>query len=315
MRVSGDNGLGEKVIEPYNTPLLPMNAASASKKPAVQLKVVVPGTVHIGSTSKKPSQPNNGTWNTVISGKKPKVPSVKPAWGMTATGRLVMPPPRPTNPWGPDACEIPDLRSIRAAPAVQPPAPSSVTISSGPDGFEEPGATAAEEPSVSHVAVSQKKAKKYEREARRKAKKMVEQYEETATVDVALSDGATTTQPGCKPSVDDSTYLDVTSENIPFCESSPGSASISTVVEAVMTPVAAQSPSELCEALLDSLVPAPLRTVHNSKHTHWTRFDRQFIVDQLTGPSFSFDSGCTHLNTCLFKTADEIDCPFCMTGE
>jgi hypothetical protein len=183
MRVSGDDGLGQNVIEPYHAPLLPMPPASAPGKPAVQLKVVVPGAVSNDSTRRKPAEANNGSWVTVLSGKKAEALSVKPAWGMTAAGRLVATPPRPVNPWGADVCEIPNLRSIRA-PAVQPPEPSLVAASEGPESFVNASKTVADNSTLGHAAVSQKKAKKYEREARRKAKKHDVQVDAIVTADV-----------------------------------------------------------------------------------------------------------------------------------
>jgi hypothetical protein len=202
VRVSGDHGLGQKVIEPHHAPLLPMDASSASRKPAVQLTVVISG-----ATSKETSQPNSSGWSTVATGKKHKAPSVIPPWAMTVTGRSVVAPSRPANPWGPGSCEIPDRRSIRVAPEVKLSAPLSAIVSSVADGFVEPSATAVHEPAAGHPTVSQKKSKKYEREARRKAKKMTVQDEVTATIDLTSADQARNMQSDANSIDEDSTRL------------------------------------------------------------------------------------------------------------
>jgi hypothetical protein len=313
MRVTGDDGLGQKVIEPYHAPLLPMDAALPFRKPAVQLKVVMPS-----AASKKPSQPDHNSWNTVISKKKPKAPSVKPDWGVTATGRFFVAPSPPTNPWGDGATEIPDARFVRTAPEVEPPAPLSVTVSSVPDGFVDSSVTAVDRPDTGHDIVSQKKAKKYAREAQRKARK---KQEKVASIDLASNDRTTTIQIDLKSIDDDSTRSDIASANNPLSGSVTEALPFGTLDEFVNTPIAVQSIPDFLVVLHSPQSspcrpsPVPLRTVHSGKHIHWMRFERQFIVDQLSGPFLAFDHGCTHLNTCLFQSTDEIDCPFCLDCE
>jgi hypothetical protein len=134
--VNGDDGLGQKIIEPYHTPLLPALAMSTPRRPAVQLKVVINTMVKLG-TANKPAQKQprvalSDGWQTVLTSKKPTKPSVKPAWGMTSEGRPVAARPPPVNPWGPDACEIPDLRSVKALEVRSPPV-AAVTASNGPE--------------------------------------------------------------------------------------------------------------------------------------------------------------------------------------
>jgi hypothetical protein len=232
MRVTGDDGLGQTVIEPYNAPPLQMDAAAPSRKPAVKLKVI-----KFIATSKKPSQPNHSAWNTVISRKKPKAPSVIPHWGVTATGRSVVALPRPANPWGGGACEIPDGRSIRTAPEVKSPANVSVSVSSVPDGFVEPSATAVDKPVTYYAAVSQKKAKRHARETRRKARKQPLQDELTAIIDLASNDRVTTIQIDSKSIDDDRTRLNVASRNNASSGSLSSAVSFSTSDEFVNTPV------------------------------------------------------------------------------
>jgi hypothetical protein len=311
-RVNGDDGLGQKVIEPYHTPLVPMPATPVSRPRAVQLKVVSNNAVltPTASASKKTGQANSVTWETVLSGKKPKPPSVKPAWGMTAAGRPVAPSPKPVNPWGPEVCDIPDLRGYIGA-VVQPPETSTVTTSSGPDGFMEAGDTAVDdnaddEATDGHAIVSQKKAKKHEREARRKAKKAGLQQQISDTVEGIPDDEELNSTHDTAPTADDGSTLyfpnkDESSRALP-----PDSVLVKTVVEMVYSPVADVLELDLAE----EQSPAPLHVTNNSKHVNWVKFQRQFMVDQLTIPFLPSSMVCSHSNTCVFEANDVPDCPF-----
>jgi hypothetical protein len=66
--------------------------------------------------------------------------------------------------------------------------------------------------------------------------------------------------------------------------------------------------------MLESSVALPCPTsipiVYNSKHIHWTKFKRRFIVDQLTGPFLTLSSGCSHGINCVFESNEVPDCPF-----
>jgi hypothetical protein len=140
--VNGDDGLGQKIIEPYHTPLLPALAMSTPRKPAVQLKVVTNKVIKLGTTHNGPAQKQPGVaprdgWQTVLTNKKSTKPSVKPAWGMTSDGRPVAARLPPINPWGPNACEVPDLRLVRAL-EVRPPPVAAVTTSNGPECMIDP---------------------------------------------------------------------------------------------------------------------------------------------------------------------------------
>jgi hypothetical protein len=320
MRVNGDDGLGEKIIEPYRALLIPMPTTSSSKQRAVQLKVVKNSvepsvTTRTGCISKTPQQTNTGTWATVLSRKKPKPPSVKPAWGMTAAGRHVTPSVSPVNPWGPEACEIPDLRSFGSASvqppvSVQPPEASTVTASRGPDQFVESDFTMATCTAVGHAIVSQKKTKKYEREARRKAKKAGLQEQALDIIKVTSIDGDVNL-------THDTTLVD--DEVVAFyCPSEDDSSStipldiilIETAVKTVSSPVADMLEFESCAVVLDQSSSVPLHVTNNTKHMHWLKFKRQFMVDQLTSPLLSKSLGCTHDSTCVYMSNDVLDCPF-----
>ena len=312
LRVNGDDGLGQKVIEPYHAPLLPMSAERSKKKPAVQLRVVSHKPTYLASAPnasahKKPRTAESGAWQTVLSAKKPAAPSVKPAWGTTASGRPVVAPPRPTNPWGDEACEIPDLRSFRDA-AVQPADAASVTTAEGLDCFVDSAEAACEKQEIGHAAVNQKKAKKYEREARRKAKKAGVQEEVVATIGVAaenvpLEDSTASTI--SQASAADVTFMKevadlVSSTTIP----------VEPEIEIATTAITVETKSEPVVAVTEPSSLAPLPITQKDKHMNWTKFKRQFVVDQLTDPCLQAYSGCSHGTSCAYEASGALDCPF-----
>jgi hypothetical protein len=307
-RVNGDDGLGQEVIEPYHTPLVPMLATAASGPRAVQLKVVSNNTA---STSTRPaSKKIAATWETVLSAKKPKPPSVKPAWGMTATGRPVAPSPSPVNPWGPDFCEIPDLRGSGSV-VVQPADASTVTASRGPDGFEESDEAAVDKSAddntaIGHAAILQKKTKKHEREAQRKAKKAGLQQEASETVDMTLKDEDISLEQETVPTTDNDIILDLPNKDYSSRALSPDTVLIKTVVETMSNPPA--DVLQLEPAVETSLL--PLQVTNNSKHVNWVKFQRQFMVDQLTVPFLPSSVVCSHSNTCVYESNEVPDCPF-----
>ncbi|KAF2829516.1 hypothetical protein CC86DRAFT_286753 [Ophiobolus disseminans] len=308
LRVTGDDGLGQKVIEPYHAPLLPMSADRTSRKPAVQLRVVTHKPTSLNSTPtasshKKPRAVENGVWQTVLSTKKPASPSVKPDWGMTASGRAVVVPPPPTNPWGPDACEIPDLRSLRVA-AVQPADAATVTASTGPDRFVDTADATVKEPATGHPAVNQKKAKKYEREARRKAKKAFVHEEDVAPItDTAEVSKAELTSTAVRPTVQ-AMDSDVEMKKAVAALFQPAAASVEIKAEVVKT----VAPATLKPKPTPAAASPP--TTQNGKHMHWIKFKRQFIVDQLSDPCLPTWSGCSHDTSCPYEANGVPDCPF-----
>jgi hypothetical protein len=214
---------------------------------------------------------------------------------MTASGRSVPTPPRPVNPWGPNATEIPDFRST-PAPAVQPVDSVAFPLLQGPDRFIDDEKPAIEhksdnEPVGSHPVVSQKKAKKYEREARRKAKKIMV---EAANATVPQDEDAPKPEPVF--AIDKKSEFDADDEYEP---SSTAAANVVTIESAEET------------AMLESkaqLAPLPVTTY--DKHTNWTNFKRDFIIDQLTAPIIATNSDHLHPTLCVCKTHDLLDCPF-----
>jgi hypothetical protein len=295
-RVNGDDGLEHNVIEPYHAPLLHLPAEVTNRKAAVQLKVV---------TTKQPLQANSGAWQTVLHAKKSAAPSVKPFWGQTTTGRAIIVPPPPVNPWGPGTCDIPELRSTRA-PAVQHPAPAATTAFIGSDCFISSGNKPVDESTITHAIVSQKKAKKHEREARRKKKKKTIQQEEstTPTGDTAEETPAILTRIATFTS-DNRIEPDVANEDKTSFPLPIGDINVEAVAD-----VSTMHKPEALTALPCLLLSPPVPVVHNSKHMHWVKFKRQFIVDQLTSPFHTSQPGCSHSANCVFETNDVPDCPF-----
>jgi hypothetical protein len=159
-----------------------------------------------------------------------------------------------------------------------------------------------------HAIVSQKKAKKYEREARRKAKKLV--VDEDAEVAMnALTEDA---EAALNATAEDDGAI-VESDHHPELDTGlrlgelPNTKEVLEVPAGDATIVCTDEPEP--EPRVASLVATP-PTVHNSKHSHWTRFARQFNVDQLAEPSRSVYSGCAHLTTCVYEINGEVDCPY-----
>jgi hypothetical protein len=229
---------------------------------------------------------------------------------MTATGRPVAPSASPVNPWGPEFCEIPDLRGFGSA-VVQPADASTITASRGPDGFEESdevavNETANDKTAAGHAAISQKKTKKHEREARRKAKKAELQQEASEAVETTLKDECVSLQEDTVPAADDDIILD-----LPKKVDSPRALPLDTVlIETVVETVSSQ-PADVLE--LESAVkpsPAPLHVTNNSKHVNWVKFQRQFMVDQLNVPFLPSSVVCSHSDTCVYGSNNVLDCPF-----
>ncbi|KAL5115099.1 hypothetical protein ACEQ8H_007014 [Pleosporales sp. CAS-2024a] len=290
MRVSGEDGLGQKVIEPFDAPLVPLEPMATLRKPAVQLKVVVPESLPSSSSQKKPPHGNRDTWETVLHRKNSKTLTVKSSCAKFSAGEPV---------------EITDLPSVRF-PAVQPPEHTTVTASKVPEGFVSCSESVAEEPTVTHAVMSQRKVKKHEREARRKAKKSVAQL--VAEPNVGMITGKGDHKEQCH---DASTNISAVSIEHTSNHESSESSRDEMMDDAMSTLAAKKSDSEPCiPPANDTPSPVLPRKTYNSKHIHWMQFECHFIFDRLTGPLLPADVGCNHSNTCVFETNGEVDCPY-----
>jgi hypothetical protein len=134
-----------------------------------------------------------------------------------------------------------------------------------PDDSVEPSATAADEPTAGHAAVSQKKAQRYKPEAGGKAKRLTVHYGVAASVEVVSKDQALIMQRKFKSTEDDSTHSN-TRENQSLSDRAPSPIPLSTVTEVTKAASTVQSTSELFEAVPDSASSAPYCTVDGGKH-------------------------------------------------
>jgi hypothetical protein len=339
-RVSGDDGLGQMVIEPYHAPLLPLapnpaHDAVPKRLAVLQLKVIeskenrtpadmtnrgwlrrdvvqqIPFDQFLSVSEDDKLPPSLALIGSSIA-RTPHTP-IRPAWGKTTSIR----PPGLQSP-GLDERHFPSLHPPANNPrsacipfdvlAVKSPAENATVSLQGPERMITP----AEDSDKWHPVVSQKKAKKAQREAKRKAKKVSESSEETLSP--TSEEEASLTQATRGPSK----------------ESSRGSADRddSNVVDKMYP----QSPSDPVIELIDdgeddvgivaveeqiAIVDTPLeptftpipRTTHR-KHDHWTRFMRTFTVDQLTIPALQLFEGCAHGSSCRFESHGVPDCPF-----
>lgn len=303
-----------------------MPVSKDDRKPAVQLRVVNPQVATLKFSGHKSTMSDRhlpgDSWATVPSNKKAKIPSVKPAWGMTDLGQSIAPTTPIVNPWGTGETEIPDLREMRrdsdtiaaAAAAVQLPTGTDVTKATGPEQAL-PCVHALESDLVMiHPIVSQKKIKKNEREAKRKVKKQ----------DVAVSPAALE-----RPIDKDAVPVAVIDVNIhdsyvnetKVHSMRPNIASIDSSNTAIgnerTETLPSVRPNEQLGTFSGSITISNSQTVHLSnrnKHLHWLRFDRAFVVDRPTDVCLEGLVGrrCGDGNgtVCAFEANNVKDCPF-----
>ena len=335
-RISGDDGLGQAVIEPYHAPLLPLAPNTTPMKPAIlQLKVVEnkENRVSAGKTNrgwlrrdvtrqlpfvqpvsepevdeKPPSSPPT----RFRASKTPSSP-IKPAWGTIPSTRSPgRPSPKVNEHQFPSLGSFPEkaraASTISDALAVQPPAGDFSSSLQGPERL----ITSVEDNDKWHPVVSQKKAKKAQREAKRKAKKVSESSEETLSPTAEgeadfeqIAQESFGELPSASTDCEASSAMDVMAPQDPVdsvveltTDDKGGVSSVATKEQVTV----ADAPSEPSSSPLS-------RTTHG-KHDHWTRFSRAFAVDQLTVPLLQSFEGCSHGSSCRFESQGVPDCPF-----
>lgn len=334
--VSGDDGMEQEVIEPYHAPLLPLMPNTNPNKPAVlRLKVVEnqENRIPLGSTNRgwlrrdaARQAPLSHTLRT-LDEEKPSLPrsprmpssdglnvSVKPAWGGQSKS-LESPTLVKQSPAADllrvDGHQFPALSStFRAsrvgptrsnAPAVQTPQDMAASLR-GP----ERALTPVSDSKVAHPVVSQKKAKKAQREAKRKAKKVSDPEEASSPITVNNANRANLEQgiSSVNATVNDTSDA---RDNVKLQDHASEAASQSAVGQILPDMVGIV----IVEEQVTTAVPPPILsyTTHG-KHDHWTRFTRNFIVDQLTAPLLQSFEGCSHGSSCLFESHGIRDCPF-----
>lgn len=335
-RVSGDDGLGQTVIEPYHAPLLPLAPKTVPRKPAIlQLKVIEnkESRISAGKTNRgwlrrdvarqMPSvqpilgrevdvpQPSSRAARSSAS----ETPSsiIKTAWGKT---------PSPPSP-GPPSSKVDEHHFPSLAPAankartasidfdtlaVQPPAEDITASLQGPERL----ITSNEDNNNWYPIVSQEKARKAQREAKRKAKKVSESSEETSSSTAEGNAGfKQVTHEPCEDAFSDSLDCEASNATDDMTPQSPNDSVVELTVDGkdgVNLEAADEQMTVVDTSLEPSSAPIP-RTTHG-KHDHWLRFVRMFNVDQLTVPLLQSFEGCSHGPSCRFESHGVPDCPF-----
>ncbi|KAJ4334699.1 hypothetical protein N0V95_009100 [Ascochyta clinopodiicola] len=335
IRISGHDGLVQTVIEPYHAPLLPMTPNVIIKKPAVlQLKVVD------SKENKEPAEVtsrdwlrHDTAWQTISSrslhaakkkGFLPPSSSTKPK--SSKKSDMAIKPVHASGSISPakhlslNASSLLTLNptvgvskvasSKSGAPAVQAPTDEGLTSLKGPDRAFTPR-TVAED---AHPIVSQKKAKKMQRETRRKAKKLNDTEQSSspsASADIYRRE-AQHAPHGIPPSaLKADEDFDAEGEKAahiqgPELGAQMGSDKIEPNLSNV---VLVPKKDNMSESSAGTTTPILRYTTHG-KHNHWTRFARVFIVDQLTVPLLQYFEGCSHGSSCHFESHGIPDCPF-----
>lgn len=324
-RISGDDGLGQKVIEPYHAPLLPLTPITPHKKPTVlQLKVIenkengiAAGLTNRGWLRREVAKQNHtrplrtaeddDLLNSPLS-IRVTVPN-RPVWGKSRAiprGRIAGSSARDEEAFpalNPKVNTVNRLSYRPEAHAVQSPTDCRIVGLDGPEREIIPNYNNQE----AHPVVSQKKAKKTQLGAKRKAKKINEPEEKSSSTVVNEAHLEVAQQGSGHPllgsPVLDSAHNTLKESAILSPKGSMKDAQVYTPVKASVEDVA-----ELVVSVLPSCPSAP-QTTHG-KHDHWMRFSRAFIVDQLTAPLLQSFAGCSHGSSCLFESNGIPDCPF-----
>lgn len=334
IRVSGDDGLGQAVIEPYHAPLLPLTPNTKAKKRTIlQLKVIEnkKNNIFAGKTNRgwlrrdvaqqsvfvqpdsSPDVDGAATSPIKSSASGTASTSGKPVWdkirSTRSPGRLTPKVDEHHFPsLGLTADKARTASIISDVLAVQPPADDITVSLQGPERLITP----VEDSDKWHPVVSQKKAKKAQREAKRKAKKVSELSEETSSP--TAEEEASFEQVAPEPFEGPSGGLIDCEASSAMDEMTPHSPNDS-VVELTINDKDGVSivPAEEQITVVDvpsEPSPTPLPRTTHGKHDHWTRFHRTFIVDQLTVPLLQSFEGCSHGASCQFESQGVSDCPF-----
>jgi hypothetical protein len=345
-RVSGDDGIGQKIIEPYHAPLLPLTPNITSKRPCVlQLEIVenkenkIPnGFTNRGwlrrdvarqATSSRPlsildhkhTSPPPLPLNMSTPSNTSNVP-VSPNWSRGAVAHTISParsnsvvnrpevddsifPPLGTRFKAPR-----DRLVMSTAPAVQTPPRDTIASRRGPERILTPD----NHPVTEQPIISQRKAKKGQREAKRKAKKAngseeqpnvisednVDRQKVPHNMPDTLLDSSKFNQDSEFPSgFMQQSYTVNTKSPIHQDQDSSDAVAVLTTKEQVTL-----SGSSIVSS------PLALPCTTQGKHDHWTRFVRNFAVDQLTDPFLQHSESCSHGSSCVFNSHGVIDCPY-----
>ena len=196
------------------------------------------------------------------------------------------------------------------APAVQAPSEDTTASLRG-----SPSALTPDDRSKdAHPIVSQKKVKKMQREAKRKAKKVShpgKTSSPTASEELGNEETLQGSYETMSSNFDTTDVSDATDEMPLHTPNSPVRELINDdKVDADTTNILAINDQAVVPDPLAVAYPSTLPCTTYGKHDHWMRFTRVFLVDQLTVPLLQSFEGCTHGSSCRFESHEVPDCPF-----
>jgi hypothetical protein len=310
-RVSGDDGLDRTTIEPYHAPLLPYSPKPVSNKKAMTMKLVptklpdlAPSTQHGGPGKRSAPRQDPDGWQTVTNGADPTTSIGKPSvWGNVPKTR-----PREES--------RPSLSTLRSDDTAFPGLPNSMRSSSDESttkahAVQAPSVWASKEPESfvtetpqsanDHPTVSQRKQAKKARETKRKAKK--------ATAPVVSGSDATQEGEAHEEVNEKVKVLQSVPPRSVFHNGGDNDGQKISSLDSLQGEGEVKFPSE---AAYSESTPSEttVQVTKHGKHVHWTRYTRNLLVDQPTGPDFPPLSGCAPGTSCVFESNDVVDCPF-----
>ena len=328
-RVNGDDGLGQTVIEPYHTPLLTLSPCPVLKNHAVLRVVDEKENKPLGdktnrgwSQQEKARHTNAGLLASTreqddeLSPFRPSKlfppakPTRKSVWVAPSVPSEIQSTPKP----GCDQDEFPALASLPKTPTTAliglderiAQSPSQISVGEA----TKCAAKHERDTEEPHPVVSQKKAKKAQREVKRKAKKV-------SSPDDAL-DATAYMEVG--PAADEQNSPQILSTTLVAIETSIPTREVS--LDGSVSPDAVEltNGDEGTSSVVAELQNANFRTpgtppeevpyTFHGKHDHWMRFSRIFDVDQMTLPDLKAFESCSHGSSCRFESHGVPDCPF-----
>lgn len=330
-RVNGDDGLGQTVIEPYHTPLLTLSPYPVLKQHAI-LRVVddkdkpLGDKTNRGWSQREKARRTNAELlastredddGTSLARPSKLVASAQPtqkiAWAAPSVPSEIhsglSPRPRFSQDEFPALVQSSKIPTTALIGLDELSAQSPSQISAG----EATGCATKHECDTKdpHPVVSQKKAKKAQREAKRKAKKVSSPGE--ALDPTAYREASTEADEQISPQILPATLVAIEASNTTGEVSHNGSVSPA----AFELTNSDEGTSSVVAELQNAISHAPIGTPPNEvpytfhgKHDHWTRFSRIFNVDQLTLPDLKAFESCSHGSSCRFESHGVPDCPF-----
>lgn len=330
IRVSGEDGLHEAVIEPYNAPLVTLATNPTPNIKPISLKVFLDDaskcgarTINagIGRTSKP--QPVFNGWQTMTGSSKttlhtetPTVSAESPR--LLAGGRTY--PPVLDRDSSSKRCRQPlavkqqHTTKVEKSPFVQSPPNEAISLTRMPESFIDHAVdhitiTLKTEPVLSH----KKKAKK-EREARRKARKVLvlgEIFDRSPDADTKVL---------VEDEVDLTTVKELSHRTSSECpndenEVMESAGAYQTEDDSGENNFGLMKLDAVCSRRSAKVFPFEIPVTKHGKHVHWHRFTRNLIVDQPTTPlmvNWHTPHNGTPENAvhCAFERYSEPDCPF-----